>query len=63
MFKKNKIVVTGGTGRFAQSLKNIKSEYKFVYPTKKTLDITNIKSIKKFLKKTKPESVLHLAAL
>ena len=63
MLKKNKIVVTGGTGRFAQSLKDTKSKYNFVYPSKKALDITNIKSIKKFLKKTKPESVLHLAAL
>ena len=45
MIKKKKIVVTGGTGRFAQSLKKIKSKYNFIYPSKKTLDITNIKSI------------------
>jgi len=63
MLEKNKIVVTGGTGRFAQSLKKKKSKYKFIYPAKKVLNITNINSIKKFLIKTKPESVLHLAAL
>ena len=63
MISKNKIVVTGGGGRFAQSLRNIKSKYKFSYPEKKSLDITNLKSIKKFLKKEKPTSVLHLAGL
>ena len=35
MIKNNKIVVTGGTGRFAQSLKKIRSKYNFVYPSKK----------------------------
>ena len=63
MIKKNKIVVTGGTGRFAESLKRIKSNYNFIYPSKKNLDITNINSIYKYLKKTKPKSVLHLAGL
>ena len=63
MINRNKIVVTGGNGRFAQSLKKIRSNYKFIYPTKKHLDITNLKSIRKFLKKTKPQSVLHLAGL
>ena len=31
MLFKKKIVVTGGSGRFAQSLKKTKSKYKFVY--------------------------------
>ena len=39
MLVKNKIVVTGGTGRFAQSLKKIKTKYNFIYPNKKRLDI------------------------
>ena len=63
MSKKNIIVVTGGSGRFAQSLKKTKSKYKFIYPSKNLLDITNLNSIKKFLKKVKPKSVLHLAGL
>ena len=63
MLKNHKIVVTGGTGRFAKSLKKIKCKYKFVYPKKSNLDITNLKSINKYLKKTKPQSVLHLAGL
>ena len=60
---KNKILVTGGSGRFAQSLKKIKCRYKFIYPTKQDLDVTNIESIKNCLIKTKPGSVLHLAGL
>ncbi len=63
MLIKNKIVVTGGSGRFAQSLKKVKSKYKFIYPSKSSLNITNLNSIKKFLKKEKPQSILHLAAL
>jgi len=63
MINKNKIVVTGGSGRFAQSLKKIKSKYNFIYPSKKELDITSLHSILKFLKKTKPHAVLHLAGL
>ena len=63
MIPKSKIVVTGGSGRFAQSLRKIKSKYKFIYPDKKSLDITNINSIKRVLKKEKPKSVLHLAGL
>ena len=63
MINNNKIVVTGGRGRFAQNLKKIKSKYKFIYPSKKSLNIINLNSIKKFLKKEKPSSVLHLAGL
>ena len=61
--KNNLIVVTGGTGRFAHNLKKIKSRYKFIYPGKNVLDITNEKKIKKYLKEVKPKSVLHLAGL
>ena len=63
MFVKNKIVVTGGRGRFAQTLKKINSKHKFIYPTKNHLDITNMKSIRKFLNETKPQFVIHLAGL
>ena len=59
----NIILVTGGTGRFAKSLKKIKSKYKFIYPNKNAFDITNTKKMKKYLAKIKPISILHLAGL
>ena len=61
MSNRIKILVTGGTGRFAQTLKKIKSKYNFIYPSKKKLDITKINSIENYLRKTRPKSVLHLA--
>ena len=63
MTTRKKIVVTGGSGRFAKILKKTKSIYNFIYPTKKQLNITNYNSIKKYLKKTKPKMLLHLAGL
>ena len=63
MLNKNKIVVTGGSGRFAQSLIKVKSKYKFIYPKKSQLNIVNSNSIRMYLKKNKPMSVLHLAGL
>ena len=55
MNKSKSIVVTGGTGRFAQSLKSTKSKYNFLYPSKSVLDITKLNSIKKYLKKKLPQ--------
>ena len=63
MINIKKIVVTGGSGRFAQSLKKTKNKYNFIYPSRTKLDITKPSSILKFLKKTKPHTVLHLAGL
>ena len=63
MSSKNKIVVTGGSDRFAKNLRKIKSKYNFIYPKKNQLNIVNLNSIKRYLKKTKPKSVLHLAGL
>ena len=60
---KKKIVVTGGSGRFGSIIKEVKNSYKIFYPTKKDLDITNIKKIKTYLKKLKPKYVIHLAGL
>ena len=63
MIGNKKIVVTGGSGRFSQSLKKIKNKCLFLYPSKIQLDITKTKSIRKYLKKNRPKSVLHLAGL
>lgn len=60
--KRNKILVTGGSGRFGKIL--IKKKLKnYIFPTKKQLDITKISSIEKYIKKIKPGKIIHLAAL
>ena len=59
----NKILVTGGSGRFAKELKKIRSKYKFIYKNKKELNILSVKSIENNLNKYKPDCLLHLAAL
>ena len=61
--KKKVIVFTGGSGRFGSILKKINLNHKAFFPTKKELNITSIKSIKKYLNKTKPNILVHMAAL
>ena len=60
---KNRIVITGGTGRFAHELKKIKSRYKLFFPKKKELNILKTKSIVNYLKSKKPKYLMHLAGL
>jgi len=60
---KKKIVVTGGSGRFASELKKIKTNYKVIYPSKKHLDITSYEKTKNYLKKNKADYVIHLAGM
>jgi len=61
--KRKKIVVTGGSGRFGFYLKKNTGKYKMYFPTKKKLNIVDLNSIYKYLKKVKPHSVVHLAGL
>mgnify|MGYP006155514149 FL=1 len=58
-----KILVTGSDGRFGKILKKFKSKKNFVFKNKKELNILSINSIKKCLKKNKPDYILHLAGL
>ena len=58
-----KIVVTGGSGRFGQVLQNLKTKHKILFPDKKKLDILNYKKISIYLKKEKPDILIHLAGL
>ena len=57
------IIVTGGSGRFAQELKKIRCKYNFIFRNKKQLDILSISSIKRNIKNFKPDCILHLAGL
>ena len=63
MKKINKIVVTGGSGRFGQCLKKIKTNHKIFFPSKSELNITKYNTIIKYLKKIKPTHLIHLAGL
>ena len=58
-----KIVITGGEGRFAKTLKNNNKKLNIFFPNKKELDILSIKSIENYFKKFKPKYVLHAAGL
>ena len=58
-----KIVVTGGSGRFGEVLKNYKTKHRLYFPTKKQLDILNPKKIQNYLMKIKPNILIHLAGL
>ena len=62
---KNKIVITGGNGRFGQVIKRKSKNFKFLFlfPEKNELNILNPSSIKNYLKKTKPKYLIHLAGL
>ena len=58
-----KIVVTGGSGRFGNILKNYKTKYSIFFPTKKQFNILDPKNIEKYLKYRKPKILIHLAGL
>ena len=60
---KNKIVITGGSGRFGSELKKIKNKYKLLFPNKRKLNILNSKNIEKYLKTQNPNCLIHLAGL
>ena len=48
---KKKIIITGGDGRFASVLKNSNLNLNIKFPNKKQLNILNLNSIKKYIKK------------
>ena len=58
-----KIIITGGDGRFATVLKDLKLSKKFLFPNKKQLNILSISSIRHYLKKYNPKYLIHNAAL
>jgi len=60
---KKKILVTGGTGRFGTVIKKLKTNYEILYPNKKILDITDFRSIQKYIRLKKPNILIHLAGL
>ena len=60
---KKKIVVTGGSGRFGNCLKSVKTKHSIFFPQKKIFNILKLNTLKKYLEKTKADTVIHLAGL
>ena len=60
---KKKILVTGGDGRFASTLKRLNKNLNLIFCSKKELNILDPKSIKQNLLKIKPKIILHCASL
>ena len=60
---KKKIIVTGGSGRFASVLSKAKLKLNIFFPSKNELNITKTSSIEKYIKKHKPKYLIHCAAL
>ncbi len=58
-----KVIFTGGSGRFGNVFKKLKTNYKIFFPSKNQLDVRKIKSIENYVKKIKPSYFIHAAAL
>lgn len=59
----NKILVTGGDGRFAKILRNHNKKLNLIFCSKKELNILSLKSIENNIKKFKPNILMHCAGL
>ena len=60
---KKPILVTGGNGRFAKVLKIKNKKLNLKFLTKKELNILNLKSIEKCIRKNQPKIIIHTAGL
>ena len=58
---KMKIMITGASGRLGKELSKLYPDA--LKPSHKELDITNMDAVMKYIKKHKPDVVIHLAAL
>ena len=58
-----KIIFTGGTGRFGSIFKDQTKIKNILYPSRKELNILNLKSINKYFSKNKPKIIIHCAGL
>jgi dTDP-4-dehydrorhamnose reductase len=58
-----KIMFTGGSGRFGQVFRSINKKYYFEYPSKKKFDIEKYDLLEKYIKKNKPNYIIHCAGL
>ena len=61
--KKKTIFISGARGFIGRHIKNyLNKDYKLLTPDKKTLNLKNIKFVKKYFKNCRPDIIIHLAA-
>ena len=60
---KNRLLVTGGDGRFAKILKSKNIPLNLYFASKKECNILNLVSLEKIIKKIKPKYIIHCAGL
>ena len=58
-----KIIFTGGSGRFAKIFRLKKNNFSIYYPTKKNFNVESFSSMQKYIKKNKPNYLIHCAGL
>ena len=58
-----KILFTGSNGRFGKEFKKVYTNKRYLYPSKKVLNIIEIQTIEKYFRTNKPDLVIHCAAL
>lgn len=63
MLSYKKILFTGGSGRFGETFKNVNGFKNYIYPSSKEFNILKFNIIKNYLKKKKPDLVIHCAGL
>lgn len=62
-FFKDKIVFTGGSGKFGSIFSKEYNSKNFFYPSKKEMNVEEYSSVFNFLTKIKPKAVIHAAAI
>jgi len=59
-----KIIFTGGSGKFGRIFKRFNlNRTNIYYPSSNTFDVTSLKKMEKYIKKTKPKFIVHAAAI
>src|SRR3990167_8856729 len=58
---KDKILITGGTGRLGRAARKILPEA--LYPTRQEMDVTDRAMVHTYLTTHQPEVIIHLAAI
>ena len=59
-----KIIFTGGSGKFGRIFKKFNlNRTNIYYPSSSIFDVTSLKKMEKYIKKTKPKFLVHAAAI